>query len=74
VQLLRVAEKNLANRGWIAGENEGRDAGNADREPIAEASRAIVHELEWIAHEVEGLDDAGTRRQARGGRVIPLHG
>ena len=60
-----VAEKNLADRGRVAGEDERRDARHAHGEPIAVAARAFVEEAKRIADEIESREEARARRENR---------
>src|ERR1700722_2827475 len=61
-----IAKKNLADRGRIAGEDEGRDARHTHGEPIAVAARAGIEESKRIADEIESREEARAGRQ--GGR------
>src|SRR5580693_6472083 len=61
-----VAQKNLAHRARVAGENERRYSRHPNREPIAVAPRTSVEKPERIANEIERREETGTGRQGVG--------
>src|SRR5208337_2272733 len=68
-----IAEEDFADRRGLAGEDEGCDAGNANREPAAIPARAFVEKTIRVAHETEGGDNTGPRRKRRRFASIPVH-
>ena len=66
-----VAEKDLAHRSRVAGEDERRDSRYAHGEPIAVAARAFVEEPKRIADEIESREERWAGREGIGGRHAP---
>ena len=71
-QPIGVGREDLADRVGMAEEDEGRVGGKADREDVAEAPGAVLHERNRPVHPVEELDDrrgGGAGRKRRHGRL-----
>ena len=60
-----IALEDFSNRDGVAGENERRNSGHPQREPVAKAARAIIEEPERIADKIEGREKARSRGQLR---------
>src|SRR5271154_2913078 len=73
MKMLGIALKDFADSGRVAGEDERRDSGNANGEPVAVPAAAFVEEAKRGANETERRDEPRARPKRRRGVSRPEH-